>query len=399
MLFYISIFFLFIYAYYIVIFLKSMPFQCKEIKVYAEKVSIVCSARNEERNIKSLLEAIIHQNYDLNLVQLIIIDDASTDRTLEILKEEQTKFPDFMILSSSGREESLSPKKNALSQAMKHVKYDIILSLDADCIPEKNWINAMVDTYIKFPETDMLVGFSQTDTQKIYQKAREERKSIFSLCKISQIFEYFDFLVLMFATSGSIHTKRYFSCSGQNLSFRKSSFESVGGYTKILHLISGDDLHLMQLFRKNNKVIKFAHHTEARVETRSCESMVKLINQRSRWASNMKYMLISNPEFFIYLLSVFFVLTLIPLLLFLDLWYALILIIMKLSIDAVFINMSYRKFYLGEQELKCNNFVNKLNLLSSFIFWSFFQVFYVLLVSIFGAFSLFVWKDRRGYKS
>lgn len=385
--------------YYIFLFLTSMPYQCKDINEYTENVSIVCSARNEEKNIIHLLEAIIHQNYQLDHIQLVIINDASTDGTLDVLKSYQSRFPDFIILNSENRESSKSPKKNALSQAMKHAKYNIILSVDADCIPEKNWINGMVDTYKKYPETDMLVGFSQTDTHSYYREAQIAGKSIFSCRKISQIFEYFDFLVLMFATSGSIHANRYFSCSGQNLSFRKSSFESVGGYTQIMHLISGDDLHLMQLFRKNKKIIRFAHHIHARVQTRACESMGKLINQRSRWASNMKYMLVSNPEFFVYLLSVFFVLTLIPLLLFLDFRIALSLMIIKLFFDAMFIRVSYKKFYLGAHDLTKNQGISRLNLVSSFLFWSIFQVFYVLLVSVFGALSLFVWKDRKGFKA
>ena len=112
-------------------------------------VSIICSARNEEENLTHFLNALLVQDYDLNLVQIIMVDDCSTDRTLDVLKSYQEKFPDFSCFTSVGREEAISAKKNALSQAMKKVKYDIVLSSDADCIPAKGWIKGIVDTYIQ----------------------------------------------------------------------------------------------------------------------------------------------------------------------------------------------------------------------------------------------------------
>jgi cellulose synthase/poly-beta-1,6-N-acetylglucosamine synthase-like glycosyltransferase len=53
------------------------------------KISIIIPARNEEKNIGALLEALQNQTYPKELYEIIVIDDHSEDRTVEIVK----KFP------------------------------------------------------------------------------------------------------------------------------------------------------------------------------------------------------------------------------------------------------------------------------------------------------------------
>ncbi len=200
----------------------------------------------------------------------------------------------------------------------------------------------------------------------------------------------------MFATSASVNAGLYFSCSGQNLSFRKSAFDSVGGYEPIRHYISGDDLHLMQLFNREKKQICFANNIDGRVRTKAISSMAKLFNQRSRWASNMKFMLFSNPVFFLYLLSVFFVLTLIPVLLFLNFHIVVYLISLKLMMDWIFIYRGMKAFQLWSR-FADYGLMSRINFISLFFAWSIFQPVYTLIVAVSGFFSLFKWKDRKGF--
>ena len=51
------------------------------------KVSVIIAARNEEENLPLLIQDIINQEYPLDKIETIIVNDRSTDLTSEIIKE------------------------------------------------------------------------------------------------------------------------------------------------------------------------------------------------------------------------------------------------------------------------------------------------------------------------
>ena len=57
-------------------------------------VSVWMLTYNHQKFIKDCIESVISQNY--NKIEIIIGDDASTDKTQEILKEYQKKYPDII---------------------------------------------------------------------------------------------------------------------------------------------------------------------------------------------------------------------------------------------------------------------------------------------------------------
>ncbi len=370
----IYIFFFIIYLYYEISFINHLRPLEEVLEHHHEKVTIIISARNEEKNLPNLFNALLNQNYDLSKVEIIIANDYSSDDTSQVIESYQKRIPNFISFIPKGRDQVNSPKKNALKQAIAMTSNEIILMTDADCIPCHNWINGMVDVYVKNPKAHMIIGFSETILPDFY------------VSKLYSQFEHFDFHTLMFATQASLNMQKVFSGSGQNFSFKKSAYNSVGGYDKIMQYLSGDDIHLMQLFAKNGKVIQFANNQDARVQTQPIHSLAAFINQRSRWASNMKVMLFSNLEFFLYLISVFLVLTLIPFLLILYPLKGFIFVLIKLWADYTFIRKGYGCFRL--------NFDN----LRFFILWFLLQPIYTLLVSILGFLSFFKWKDRKGFR-
>src|SRR5688572_28841909 len=58
-------------------------------------VSIIIPVRNESENIKQCLESIFKQNYPEDLLEVVVIDDYSTDTTLQLAKE--FKEPNFKV--------------------------------------------------------------------------------------------------------------------------------------------------------------------------------------------------------------------------------------------------------------------------------------------------------------
>jgi cellulose synthase/poly-beta-1,6-N-acetylglucosamine synthase-like glycosyltransferase len=328
-------------------------------------VSVVVAARNEEKNIARILTALVNQTYSTNLYEIIIADDASTDRTGQIVRLFQKKWQHIKLLEIKNRSAVVSPKKNALSQAIEIARGEIIMLTDADCLVSNRWIESMLTN---FEDADMVAGFSRT-------KIENWRRT--SLCKK---FEHFDFLVMFFAAAGAISAGKAFSCSGQNIAYRKQTFTDVGGFSKIQHLISGDDVNLMQLFRKAGKKIRFAFSAPSYVYTEPVRDWKQLFSQRSRWASNMKWQFRLNPEFFFYLTSAFLTVIL-PLLLLFGNWRLSVLMIgSRFVLETMFIKFGLRKFSEEKNKLKF------------YPVWFILQPVYFVVVSVLGAFSIFSWK-------
>ena len=63
-----------------------------------KKISIIVPCYNTERYIEECLESIVNQTIGIENIQLIIIDDASTDNSLEYILKYANKYPDSVLV-------------------------------------------------------------------------------------------------------------------------------------------------------------------------------------------------------------------------------------------------------------------------------------------------------------
>ena len=91
--------------------------------------SVIVPFYNEEKNIKKLVDEIIHSIKDFKIFEIILINDASFDNTLKIIKLLEQKYPNFIriINNSINIGQSFS-----LIKAIKSSKFDTIITLDGD---------------------------------------------------------------------------------------------------------------------------------------------------------------------------------------------------------------------------------------------------------------------------
>ncbi|MBT3408638.1 glycosyltransferase family 2 protein [Candidatus Woesearchaeota archaeon] len=94
------------------------------------KVSIIIIVYNEEKYIKKCLDSIFNQTF--KKFELIIVNDGSTDKTSQIIKNYKHKIK-FVQIKHSGY-------SSARNKGIKHAKGDLIFFTDADCIVDNNWI-------------------------------------------------------------------------------------------------------------------------------------------------------------------------------------------------------------------------------------------------------------------
>jgi len=237
-------------------------------------VSIVVAARNEEKNIADCLNALTAQQYPADKLEIIIVDDRSSDTTAEIVSRYQNANANVSLVRVTEISEQMAPKKHALSLGINRAQGEIIFITDADCTPSSGWIQSM----IRYFENDvgLVAGFSPLD--------RFYRSSV--LGKLITL----DSLSLAALAAGSFGAGFPLTCNARNLAFRKSAYLQIGGYEEIGQLVSGDDdlfLHLLR--QKTDWRMRYAIETEAVVPSNPPTNFKTFINQRIRHASKGRY--------------------------------------------------------------------------------------------------------------
>jgi glycosyltransferase involved in cell wall biosynthesis len=100
-------------------------------------VSIIIPCRNEEDTICSVLQAVYGQQYQRDLLEVIIADGLSTDNTLEKIEQFKQDHTDLTIRVISNQKTQIPA---ALNLAIKSAKNEVILRMDAHSIPREDYI-------------------------------------------------------------------------------------------------------------------------------------------------------------------------------------------------------------------------------------------------------------------
>lgn len=254
------------------------------------KVTVVVAARNEEEHLPECLQSLVEQDYPETLLEVIVVDDDSSDGTSRVVREFAGRRSYIRGLAVGDRFPDYAAKKRPMSVGIAASTGEIVLTTDADCTVPPTWVSGMVSHFA--PDVGAVVGFSQV--------SRAMRPSF------SERVQALDFLGLMAAAAGASNIGLPWAASGQNLGYRKALFDAVDGFSRIRHRPSGDDVLLLQLMRGvTDTRFVFVHSPDTFVQTVRTENWSSLIAQRSRWASNALPQWNLNRPFFLYLTVVF----------------------------------------------------------------------------------------------
>ncbi|MES3019744.1 MAG: glycosyltransferase [Bacteroidota bacterium] len=230
-------------------------------------VSILIAARNEEDKIEKTIRDILAQNYPVDLFELIIVDDHSTDRTSEIISSFASSGVKLIKLNES--EILNSYKKKAITEAINISRGELIITTDADCRMNQRWLETIVAYY----ESGNYNLISSPVTYFEERNAFEDMQTL-------------EFLFLIGLGAAGIGNKMPATCNGANLAYRKDIFIKLDGFKGIDQLASGDDeLFLHKVASAYPGTIGFCKSHEAIVYTHAKETLRDFIQQRKRWAS------------------------------------------------------------------------------------------------------------------
>jgi len=233
-------------------------------KEFTPKTSftIVVPFRNEKENLPNLLHSISLLNYPIELVEIILVDDDSE----EVFSVQDLVFSLKVIKNDR---KSNSPKKDAIETAIQVAKNDWIITTDADCLIQKDWLTTF-DQYIQENEVEMVAS---------------------GVCYVPKsgflsAFQNLDFLSLQGANIGSFGIEKPFMCNGANFAYSKQFFKRLNGFQGNETIASGDDVFLLQkAVSVAPKKVGFLLAKESIVATKPVKTWNELFQQRVRWAS------------------------------------------------------------------------------------------------------------------
>jgi glycosyltransferase involved in cell wall biosynthesis len=110
--------------------------------------TLIVPFRNEAKNLPKLLASFSKLNYPHELLEIIMVDDFSTDSSERICIRWRMNHDTLDTTLLENLRLSNSPKKDAIARAMPIAKHDWIITTDADCIVNKNWLLTF-DNYIQ----------------------------------------------------------------------------------------------------------------------------------------------------------------------------------------------------------------------------------------------------------
>lgn len=190
------------------------------------KISLIIPAHNEEKYIKDCLLSI--EKNGRELFEVIVIDNASTDKTSEIVK-------DFSFVRIVHETQKGLPF--ARNRGIKEAKGDIIAYIDADTKMPKGWVSKIIKEFQKDKKMVSLSG------PYIY----------YDVSFFQKIFVWIYWIILAWPSYLFI---RYMSVLG-NFVARKDALEKVGGFNQDI-VFYGDDTDISKKLHKIGKV-KFSN--------------------------------------------------------------------------------------------------------------------------------------------
>lgn len=203
-------------------------------------VSVIICAKNEAENLEKFLPSVINQDY--SNFELVLINDSSSDNSLEIMEAFKAKHQHIKIVNVKNVEAFLGNKKYALTLGIKASTHEHLLFTDADCKPlSKNWISEMTKQFSD--KKSIILGYGKYKAQKysfVNTLVRYE-----TLLTAIQYFSY--------AKLGSPYM-----AVGRNLAYTKSEFFKTNGFISHIQVRSGDDdLFIRDASTSTNTAIEF----------------------------------------------------------------------------------------------------------------------------------------------
>jgi peptidoglycan-N-acetylglucosamine deacetylase len=247
---------------------------------YPPAVSVLIPSYNEEKVICSTIDSILNSDYT-NL-EVVVIDDCSTDDSLQLVKERYKNNSKVTVLTKPN-----GGKAEALNFGIQHAKYDFIVSMDADTIFLPDTVGRMMQHFAN-PKVGGVAGFVEIGNDYFYQKSLGN-DSKFNWLTTCQRLEY------IFGQNFDKQAYNGLGCvivvPGAIGAWRKQVILDVGGY-KTDTLAEDTDLTVRIL--RNGWDVEYCK--DAFCITEAPETIQQFWKQRVRWQFGTLQVIVKNLD-------------------------------------------------------------------------------------------------------
>lgn len=233
-------------------------------------VSVIVPARNEENDIDACLASLRDCDYPDDKLEIIVVDDFSTDGTVERVRAQQpagVPAPDPGPVRLVEMERAMAQNGNhkpaAVETGIQAADGEVILTTDADCTVPETWIRSMVRRCT--PDTPFVAG-----------PVAYEHNDLF-LPRLQAL----ELTGLVAYGAGTLGLRLPTFCNSANVAYRRDVIESR------LDAPNGaaqDELLLQHVAYETDRSVTFNPESDALVTTEPAPSFAAYLQQQARWA-------------------------------------------------------------------------------------------------------------------
>jgi cellulose synthase/poly-beta-1,6-N-acetylglucosamine synthase-like glycosyltransferase len=237
-------------------------------------ITVLLPVRNEEDSIVACLQSIAEQDFPADRLEVLVLDDDSTDRTAELVAkfiQSRTTAMHIQLIHLPPVPGLTAHKKRALDIGVQTARGELIVTTDGDCVSGPHWLSTLAAFY-EAQKPKLIAG----------PVAIEPGNTLFG--KMQAL----EFSGLMAVGGASAAAGVPLLCNGANLAYPRAVFLELGGYAGD-ETASGDDMMLLKKIQRAYPVeVSFLKSADALVWTGPKESLGGFLQQRKRWASKFK---------------------------------------------------------------------------------------------------------------
>lgn len=230
----------------------------------APAITVVVPARDEERGIAQLLQDLHAQSFQKQRCEVVVVDDGSSDRTLEIAEGMRARWPEMRVVRNAGE-----GKKAAITTGVGAAAHEVIVLTDADARCGPGRLQA-ISSAMREQQADLLMLPVWTEGHGVLGALQSAEQA-----------------ALLGMGMGSALIGAPTLAYGANLAFRRTAFQEVGGYGND-RFASGDDLFLLRRMQAQGKRIGVLFSKDVLVTTDAMSTWGAFFSQRLRWAGKMR---------------------------------------------------------------------------------------------------------------
>ncbi|WP_400192878.1 glycosyltransferase [Hymenobacter sp. B81] len=232
------------------------------------RVSILLPARNEAHHIERCLQSLARLRYPVELLEILVGDDSSTDDTAAVVQAFIADKPQFRLVRIGREVGRARGKSNAIAQLCRQASADYFLLTDADMQMPPDWVQYMLGAAEEPSPDGRPVG--------VVTGATVAHGNLFG--RLQGLDWLFGLSVIRVLTDSG----RPVTAVGNNMLVTRAAYDSIGGYETLAFQIT-EDLQLFAGIVRAGWGYRNLWHRHVLGVSAAQPTLRALLEQRKRW--------------------------------------------------------------------------------------------------------------------